>query len=60
MRIRITVSVLILSMILSVVLVSIGCTGNTNTKKDSTEKVVLTLESWRVDDLEVWTQLKCL
>jgi len=44
-------------MILSVVLVSIGCTGNTNTKKDSTEKVVLTLESWRVDDLEVWTQL---
>lgn len=60
MRIRITVSVLILSMILSVVLVSIGCTGNTNTKKDSTEKVVLTLGSWRVDDLEVWTQLKCL
>lgn len=57
MRIRITVSVLIFSIILSVLLVSIGCTGNTNTKKDSTEKVVLTLGSWRVDDLEVWTQL---
>lgn len=59
MRKRVAANIMILLMIVSVGLVFIGCTEDTttHTKKDSAEKVVLTLGSWRADDLEEWTQL---
>ena len=57
MRRKTTVSVMIFLMMLSVAMVCSGCTKNTDTKKNSAEKVVLTLGSWRADDFEAWTQL---
>ena len=54
MRRRIAESILILLMILSIILLCAGCAESTN--KD-TEKTVLTLGTWRADDLEAWTHL---
>jgi secreted sugar-binding protein len=51
---RITARVMILVVIAGATVAAIGCAGNV--KKD-TEKVVLTLGSWRADDLEAWTHL---
>ena len=59
MQKKVTASILILLLIVSAGLVFIGCTKSTDTrtKKDSTEKTVLTLGSWRADDLDAWTRL---
>lgn len=54
MRRRIDASIMMLLMIFSTVMLCVGCAEST---KEDTEKTVLTLGSWRADDLEAWAQL---